>query len=144
MRGTANISNMVHLVGRGVDEGDRVRPDRDDGDRTVIGREAHAMDKDLPFVERTEITWRGIAKADDAEQRVAGWIDHGDRVGELIRGVNAVMGAERYVGRAGAVGCLPSECRRQPTNCGARGKRGGEESVFQGVLHDYRSPVSVC
>src|ERR1700751_6047402 len=64
----------------------------------MVWREAHAMDQDLASVKWAEIVRRGIAQADDAERRVARRIDHGDRVGELISCVDAVMSADRYAG----------------------------------------------
>src|SRR6201987_778602 len=72
--------------------------------RVVVRRKAHAMDQDLAFVKWAEIVRRGIAQADDAERLVARRIDHGDRVGELISCVDAVMRADRYVGLV--EGCL--------------------------------------
>jgi len=64
----------------------------------MVRREAHAMDENLAFVKWAEIVRRGIAEADDADQRVARRIDHGNRVGELIGCVDAVMRADRHVG----------------------------------------------
>jgi hypothetical protein len=71
------------------------------------------VDQDLAFVKWAEIVRRGIAQADDPERRVARRIDHGDRVGELISSVDAVMRADRYVGLLeGCLGRKPAVIQR--------------------------------
>ena len=52
MRRAAEIGGVLYRVGRGIDEGHRVRTDRDHRQRRVIERKAHAMDQHLALVER--------------------------------------------------------------------------------------------
>ena len=65
----------------------------------MIGRKAHAVHQHLPLVERAEIAGLGIAEPDDAEQLVVDGIGDRDRVGELLGGIDAVVMADRDVGR---------------------------------------------
>ena len=100
---------MLDRVGGGIDEGHRIRSDRDDGKRLVVGREAHAVDKHLSLVERAEIAGLGIAEADDAEQLVVDGIGDGDGVGKLFRRVDAVAMADRNVRGGRGAGCLAGQ-----------------------------------
>src|SRR4030081_3915075 len=63
----------------------------------MVRREAHAVDQNLSFVERAEITGLRIAEADDAVQLVVDGIGHRDGVGELLRGIDAVAMGDRNV-----------------------------------------------
>ena len=55
VRRAADIGHVLHRIGRGVDEGHRIRADRDHRERPVIRRVAHAVHQHLPLVERAEI-----------------------------------------------------------------------------------------
>ena len=70
MRRAPDIGRVLHGIGRGIDERHRVRTDRDRRQRLTIGREAHAVDKQLPLVERAEVGGGLVAELDDAEQRI--------------------------------------------------------------------------
>ena len=57
------------------------------------------MDENLTLVERAEIGRLRIAQSDHAEELVIDRIGHRDRVRELLRGVKAVVMADRDIGR---------------------------------------------
>ncbi len=67
------------------------------------------MDEKLAAIERAQVGGRRIAEADHAEEFVGGGIDHRDRVGELVRGIEPVAGADRHVRRRGGPGRLTRE-----------------------------------
>ena len=81
---------------------DGVGADRDDRERSMVGRKAQPMNEELATIQRTQGGRNGIAKADDAEQPIIGGVDDGNRVRELFCSVYTVAIAYRYVGGAGA------------------------------------------
>jgi hypothetical protein len=89
---------MLDRIGRGVDEAHRVGPDRDDGERLVIGRIAHAVNQHLSLVKGPEIAGLRIAEPDHAQQFVVDRICHRYRIGKLLRRVDAVVMADRDIG----------------------------------------------
>src|SRR2546430_15540591 len=56
----------------------------------MIRRVAHPVNEQLPPIERAQIPGRRIAKTDDAKQPIVHGIDNGNRVRELLRGVDTV------------------------------------------------------
>ena len=129
VRRAADIGRVLHRVGRGVDEGDGIAADRDDRDRLVIGRVAHAVDENLPLVERAEIAGLRVAEADHAEELVVDRIGHRHRVGELLGGVDPVAMADRDVRIGCGTGGLSGEGRRD------RAQRGGDEARESDAVH---------
>ena len=95
----ANVGDVLHRIGRRVDEGDGVRPDRNNDDGAVVRREPHAVDQKLSSVERAEVRWQRIPESNDAEQLVVGRIGDRHRIGELLGRVDAVVVADGDVGR---------------------------------------------
>ena len=83
--------------------------DRDDRERLVVGRKAHAVHQHLPLVERAEIAGLGIAEPDHAEQLVVDGIGDRDRVGKLFGGVDAVAMADRNVRGGRGAGAWPAK-----------------------------------
>ena len=76
VRRPPDIRDVLHRVGRGVDERDRVRADRDDGEGATIGRETHAVHQQLPPIERTQVRRRRVAQPDDTEEDIEREIRH--------------------------------------------------------------------
>src|SRR5207248_2796853 len=111
VRRAADISGVLDLIRRGVDEGHGVAADRNHRDGLMVWREAHAVDENLSLVERTEITWLRVAQTDNANQPVVDGIGDRDGVGELLSGINAVVVADRNIrirrrpGRLTGPGC---------------------------------------
>ena len=137
MRRAADIGRVLHGVGRGVDEGHGIAADRDDRDRLVIGRVAHAVDEDLAFVERTEIAGLRIAEADHAEELVVDRVSHRHGVGELLGGIDPVAMADRNVRIRCGAGRLSGEGRCDRAECG--GDQAGEkDTVHRSGLLCYR------
>ena len=101
VRRASDIGRVLDPVGGGIDEGHRIRGDRDDRERLAVGREAEPMDEDLALVERRQVHRLRIAEADDAEVLVGRRIDHRDGVGELLGGIDAVPAADGKVRRVG-------------------------------------------
>ncbi len=97
VRRAADIGRMLHRIRSGVDEGDGIGADRNDRERLVVRREPHAVNQDLALVERAQIPRLGIAELDDAEQLVGRGVADGNRVGELLGGIDAVLAADRDI-----------------------------------------------
>jgi hypothetical protein len=114
-------------IGGGVDERHGITSDRDHRDGLVVGGKAHAMNQDLPFVERTEISRLRITEANDANQLVVDRIGDGDRVGELLGGIDAVMVADRNIRIRGGTGSLAGDGGRNGCDGGASKKRQREK-----------------
>ena len=108
MRRPADIGGVLDGVGCRIDEGDGVRPDRDNDNGAVVGREAHAMHQDLPIVERAEIRRLRLPQPNDPEQRVVGRVGDRHRVGELLGGIDTVLVAHWDIGRGSRRGSLSS------------------------------------
>jgi hypothetical protein len=66
---------VFDFIGRRIDEAHGIRADRDDGERVMIRREAHAVCQDLSLVERAQIRGRRIAEPDHAKELVVHRID---------------------------------------------------------------------
>src|SRR5215467_7765715 len=77
----------------------------------MVGRKTHAVHQQLPFVERTEIGRRCVAKPDDAEQFIIGGIDDRYRVRELVGRVETIFVTDRDVRRTRGSGRLASKRR---------------------------------
>ena len=120
VRRTADIGHVLHRVGRGVDEGDRVRADRHDRERPVVGREAHAVHQDLTAVQRAEVLRLRLAQPDDAEQRVVGGVGDRDRVRELLGSIDPVAVTHRDIRGGGRCGGLARERSRRGRDPRAR------------------------
>jgi len=91
------------------------------------------MDEDLALVERGQVHRLRIAETNDAEIRVARRIDDGDRVGELLGGVDAVFCAERKIRRIGRERRLPG------VGCAAREQERAQEQQMPDVHRDLSS-----
>ncbi len=72
--------HMLDGIRRGVDEGHRIRSDRNHRKRAMIGRITQAMDENLPLVERTEIGRLRIPQLDHAEELVIDRVGHREGV----------------------------------------------------------------
>ena len=72
----------------------------------MVGRKTHAVHQQLPFVERTEIGRRSVAKSDDAEQFIIDRIDDRYRVRELVGRIKAIFVTDRDVSRTRSSGRL--------------------------------------
>src|SRR5215475_8658153 len=85
----------------------------------MIRREPHAVDQELPPVERAQVPWSWVAQTDDPQQLLRGRIDHRDRVRGLVREIHAVMCRDRNIRRAGVAWRLAGVCRggQQQTEC---------------------------
>ena len=64
------------------------------------------MDEDLALVERAQIARLWIAELDDAKQFVVDWIGDRNRVRKLLRGIEAILVADRNVRVGGEAGRL--------------------------------------
>src|SRR5947208_16619589 len=91
MRRTPHVNDAFDLIRCGIDQGDRIRSNRNDSQRLTVRRKTESVNKKLPFVERTQSSRHRVAKSYNTEQLVLSWIDYRNRVRRLIRGVNAVM-----------------------------------------------------
>jgi hypothetical protein len=112
VRRAPDVGGVLHRVGRGVDEGHRVRADRDDGERAVVRREAHAMHQHLAPVERAEVAGRWVAQADHAEQLVVHRVGDRHGVGELLGRVDPVPVAHGSVGVGSGTRRLAGVCAK--------------------------------
>ena len=80
MRCSPNVGRVLDRVGQGVDEGDRIRADRDHRKRSMVWREAQAVDQHLTPVERAKIGRRRVTQSDHTQQPIVRRIDHGHGV----------------------------------------------------------------
>ena len=96
------------------------------------------MHQQLPVVERTQIAWRGVTQADDAEKGVARRIRDRDGVRELLCRVDAVMMADRHVRRGRRIGGLAS-----PRRLDGRERRSGQHYAYEEGASHFRAP-GVC
>jgi hypothetical protein len=111
VRRPADVGHVLHGVGGRVDESHRVAADRHDGNRPVVGREAHSMHQHLSTVERAQIARLGIPEANHSQELVVGRVGDRDGVGELLGGVDAVTVADRNVRVGGRAGGLSGKGR---------------------------------
>ena len=130
----ADVGCFADLVRSRVDEAHRVRADGHHGEGPVVRREAHAVHEDLAPVEGREVAGLRIAQPNDAEKTVCRWVDHRDRVGELLGRVDAVVVADGNV-RRGRRG------RRLAGSCGGCGqdRAGGQQQDEASLRHAQRS-----
>src|SRR6516162_8205174 len=99
MRRAADIGHVLNSVRCCIDERHGVRADGHHCERAMIRRKSHPVHQQLPPVERTDISRRRIAKANDPEQLVVDGINDRHGVGELVRRVEAVAMTYRDVWR---------------------------------------------
>src|SRR5258708_32607671 len=109
MWGAPNISNVLHAIGRGIDEVHRIRTNCNNRDSAMIRRKPHAVHQQLALVKRTEIGRQRIAKADGANELVVDRIGDGDRVRVLFGGVDAILMADGNIGVGRGRGSLSGE-----------------------------------
>ncbi len=122
--GAPNISNVLHAIGRGIDEDHRIRTNCDNRDSAMIRRKPHAMHQQLTLVERTEIGRQRITKADGANELVVDGIGDRDSVGVLFGGVDAVLMADGNIGigsgrrslSSDSMACTDESCCEQQTS----------------------------
>src|SRR5215472_11203511 len=125
MRRAADIGHVLNSVRCCIDERHGVRADGHRCERAMIRRKSHSVHQQLPPVERTEISRRRIAKANDPEQLVVDGINDRHGVGELVRRVEAVAMTYRDVWRVRGAWSL--SCKRgndtgkQQRECEAEG-----------------------
>ena len=89
---------MLHTVGRGIDEDNRIRADGDNRDGAMIRRKPHAVHQQLALIERTEICRQRLAKTDGANELVVDGIGDGDGVRVLFSRVDAILMADGNIG----------------------------------------------
>src|SRR5262249_6306968 len=77
----------------------------------MVGRKTHAVHQQLPFVERTEIGRRCVAKPDDAEQFIIGGGDDRKGVGELVGRGEKIFLTDRELRRNRGSGRLAGKRR---------------------------------
>ena len=125
MRRATDIGHVLNSVRCRIDERDGVGADGYHCERAMIRRKSHPVHQQLPPVERTEISRRRIAKANDPEQLVVDGINDRHGVGELVRRVEAVAMTYRDVWRVRGAWSL--SCKRgndtgkQQRECEAEG-----------------------
>jgi hypothetical protein len=122
VRRAADIGGLPDRVGRGIDEGHGVAADRDHRNGLMVRREAHAVDKHLSLIERTEIAGLRIAKPDNADELVVDRIGDRDGVGKLLRRINPVVMADGNIRIRRRSGRLPGPGRRLPSETDTREK----------------------
>ncbi|MBO9135353.1 hypothetical protein J5289_20125 [Rhizobium sp. B230/85] len=88
VRRAVHLGRVLDGIRRSIDERHGIRADRNDGDRLVVGREAHAVDENLALVERPQIARLRIAELDHTKKFVVDRIGDRHGVGELLGGVN--------------------------------------------------------
>jgi hypothetical protein len=101
-----DVGDVLHRVGGGIDETDRVRPDRHGDKRPVIGRKAKPVNEQLAAIQRTHVAGLRVAEADRPDQRVARGVDDRNRVRVLFAEIDAVARADRFVWRRCCFGRL--------------------------------------
>src|SRR5262245_59372233 len=100
----------------------------------MVGRKTHAVHQQLPFVERTEIGRRCVAKPDDAEQFIIGGVDDRYRVRELVRRVETIFVTDRDVRRTRGSGRLAGK---------RRDDSGKKKRAYKANFHDQYPRGSV-
>jgi len=128
MRRASDVGDVLHGVGRCVDEIHGIRADRDDGQCVMIGRESQAVYQQLASIERTKTCWQRIPEPDHTEQLVIDRIGDRDCVRELLGGIDPIAVTDRNVGIGGGARDLPGpsispirqSCRNQE-DCQIRG-----------------------
>src|SRR5262245_22858056 len=110
MRRAADIGHVLNSVRCCIDERHGVGADGHHYERAMIRGKSHPVHQQLPPVERTEISRRRIAKANDPEQLVVRGINDRHGVGELVRRVEAVAMTYRDVWRVRGAWSL--SCKR--------------------------------
>ena len=61
----------------------------------MIRREAHSVQQQLATIERAQVSWQWIAKADSAKEPVVSGIGNRNGIGELLGGVDPIVMADR-------------------------------------------------
>src|SRR5579862_281329 len=88
------------------------------------------MDEHLAAIERAEVAGLRIAETNDAEKLVRRRIGDGNRIGELLGGINAIAMADRHIGVAGRTRRLTGRGRGDRDDSGTGEQSEGKHRVL--------------
>src|SRR5439155_24991499 len=131
VRRAPDVSYVLYGVGRGIDEIHGIGADSDHSEGTMVGRKAQAMHQQLAPVERTKTSRQWLAEPADTQQLVVDGVSDRNRVGELLRDVDAIATTDWDVRIGGDTRDLPGQgALRATENC-----RREESCQTRGTLH---------